>query len=130
MDQNRKPALLWKIPLVAAFITALFWSIYYLVVGSVPTVETVQLTKDVAFQLPFTISRWTDVLFAPILAYILVSIFTNKRVVKRTELLFGLSFGLLFGLVYGLIFGLIYGLGTVLKFVFSATFWQSVLHRK
>jgi len=80
------------------------------------------------FQLPFAISRWWDILFAPIWTFILVFLFTPKKVKGDRDLFFGLVVGLGFGLVIGLGVDLVIGLGVGLRFLFSNKLWASVFH--
>lgn len=125
IGEERRKALMWRVPLSTALIIALFWGIWYLIVGSVPTVTSVQWGKW-TIQLPFAISRWTDVLFAPIFAFFPVAYFTSMRIATRKESkkssslflrrmvvasAFVLAFGLVVvGLTFGLSFGLVAGL--------------------
>ena len=96
------------------------------------------------FQLPFAISRWWDILFAPIWTFILVFLFTPKKVKGDRDLFFGLvvglgfglgvglgfglGVGLIIGLGFGLGFGLVFGMGVGLRFLFSNKLWASVFH--
>jgi len=125
MNESRRKALLWRVPLVTALLVALFWGIYYLITGSVPVVTSVQWESK-TIQIPFAISRWTDVFFTPLWAFILIVFSTDRRVLGCykgeysprldlvTVLIVGLTFGLLIGsfigLGYGAFFGLFYGL--------------------
>ena len=138
-ERRRKLMLRWSILTAAAI--ALFWTIYYLVVGSVPVVSSIRLTPDSIFTLPFGISRWWDILLGPIFSCIFVLLFTNKKIMKDEDLVFGLGVGLVsglgaglgvglgvglvVGLVFGLVVGLVVGLVTLLKYIFSKKFWKT-----
>ena len=120
MNEIRRKALLWRVPLFAALLTALFWGIWYLVAGSVPVVTSVQLSAEETIQLPFAVSRWTDVLCAPLWAFTLILFFTDRRVIggegedlgvgPRTLLIVGVAAGLIIGSVIGLFYGSFNGL--------------------
>lgn len=149
MEAIQRKKMLWRIPLVAAILVAIFWGIWSFF-GQVPATDHLQITEKWTLQLPFSVSRWWDVLFASIWAFILVLIFSSGRIKKDEDLgaaglviglVFSLVFGLIVALVFGLVFGLIValgvGLGTglaaglivvLLEFIFGKKVWVSLGH--
>ena len=127
---------------------ALFWAIWYLIAGEVPTVTGIKMTEDWTYLLPFGISRWWDILIGPIWSTALILLFVDEKRKGREldirlvfgrdiglvfglvvgGLVFGQDIGLVFGLVVGLIFGLIIGLalepdaGLDVLLIFELTF--------
>ena len=134
MEKERKRKLMWRWSLITASLIALFWTIWCLVTGQVPVMTSIKMTPEWTWQLPFGISHWWDILIGPIWSVILISLFTNKRITKNEDLVFGLAVGLAVGLVVGLAVGLVFGLavglgvglGTLIKWALSKRFWKSV----
>lgn len=116
MAWERRVQLMCRWSLVTGVIIALFWGVWYLINGSVPTVTSVRITPDWTIQLPFAISRWWDVLIGPLWSVMLILILTNKRIWDNEDLKAGLVFGLVYGLAFGLAFGLALGLFVGLAF--------------
>ena len=114
MEKVKREILMWRWSAITAGLIACFWTIWYVIAGQVPTLTNVKMTTDWTIDLPFEISRWWDVLIGPIWSIIIISIFTNEKVRKNKDLVFGLAFGLVFGLVFGLAFGLALGLAFTL----------------
>ena len=110
MDSARSNKLIVRWALVSAGLTALFWASWYLIYGEVPVVTAVKMTPNWTVNLPLAISRWWDVLQAPIWSTILILIFTNEKIRKDEDLAFELAIGLALGLAFGLVFGLAFGL--------------------
>ena len=147
MEKIQRSRMLWRVPLAVAILMVLFWGIWA-IFAPVPKTTEIMMTKDWVVQLPFAISRWWDILFAPIWTFILVFLFTPKKVKGDRDLFFGLVVGLGFGLViglgvdlviglgvgliiglgFGLGFGLVFGMGVGLRFLFSNKLWASVFH--
>ncbi len=86
-----------------------------------PTISTITLQTDQprgVFVLPFTISRWLDLLIWPILIGLLVLEFTRHKVwryqnetgYRAIAFIIGAFFGLVFGLILGLLSGVVVGL--------------------
>ncbi len=119
MEKARKRKLMFCWPLVTAGLIALFWAIWYLAVGQVPTTTSIKMTDNWTSNLPFGISRWWDILIGPIWPICLIPLFTNEKIRKNKNLTFGLGLGLGLGLVLGLAFGLVFGLVLGLKWLFS-----------
>jgi len=107
MENIQKNRMLWRIPLVTAILFALFWGIWYLTGSSVPIISELKIDSKTTIQLPFSMSRWWDVLIAPTWAVFLILLFTNNRIRKDEDLAASLAFGLGVGLVFGLAFFLV-----------------------
>jgi len=106
MDWKRRKKLMLRWSILTAVLIALFWTIYYLIAGSVPVITSIKMTPDSTLALPFAISRWWDILLGPIFSCIFVLLFTSRKI--KGEMMVP---GLIFGLVVGLICGLVGGLG-------------------
>lgn len=117
--------MLWRIPLIAAILVAMFWGIWSLF-GSVSATDHLQMTAKWTLQLPFSVSRWWDVLFAPIWALIFVLILSLKRTKKDKNLdsmlVVGLVLSLAVGMLFGLGVGLVIGLFAILVFGLASSF--------
>lgn len=111
MDSKRKKKLIFRWALVSTGAITLFWTIWYLINGSVPVVTEVKITEDWIYILPFGISRWWDVLAGPICSSLFILLVTNKRITENNNLVTGLGVGLFFGLGVGLSVGLVVSLG-------------------
>lgn len=117
MDSNRINKLKWRWSLITAGVIALFWTIWYLINGEVPEVREITLlsvgmidnNQPLVFTLQSGISRWWDVLFAPVWVVVLIEIFTSKKIQNNG----GLFLFLILCLVLSLILGCIVGLSTV-----------------
>ena len=137
--KTRQKQLMWRWSVLSSSLIALFWTIYYFTTGSVPIVTSIDLTPTTTIDLPFTISRWWDILIGPIYTIIFVSIF-NANTMKRDEdfntalvvgLIIGLGVGLVVGLGFGLGvslgFGLVVGLvAGLLKILFRQPLWTGI----
>ena len=119
--------LIWRWAMFTAFLTAIFWGVWYAIAGEIPTVEKVLWSVGEKgppvqwLQLPFAISRWWDVMLAPVWSSMIILIFrttTDKAVLDSVGV--GLGVGLVAGLVAGLGVGL--GAGLVVGFYFGLCF--------
>ena len=131
MEAPQRTRLLSRWFVLTAGLTALFWTVVWMIVGTVPVVRDIPMTEAWTIRLPFGISRWTDVLALPIFVTAILWTATHpwfREDDDRTEalvvgLVVGLGFGLVVGLVSGLVvglgFGLVVGLITGLKFIFQ-----------
>jgi hypothetical protein len=65
---NRIAKLMLQCSLTVTILVALFWIGWYLVVGSVPVVNSIPfpLSETKTINLPFPLSRWWDILFASV----------------------------------------------------------------
>lgn len=118
-----KLALRWSI--VAAAAVALFWGVWYLVVGSVPATSEIAVWPIWDIPLPFAVSRWWDVAAAPVFVQIALRIYRlaarhieasdASYVVMAVGFVIGLFFSLPFAvagaIVFGLVLGFVFGLG-------------------
>lgn len=125
MELSRRTKLIWSVIITIA--VAMFWIIFYLVEGYVPVVTEIKMTNNWMISLPLKISRWWDILFAPVWSTTLVLLFifkkssminteqdVNSSINTEHTVTGGLCFGLIAGLCAmlgrpgGLIFGLIF----------------------
>lgn len=84
---------------------ALFWTVFYLFAGFVPTVSNLEITESWKIALPVKISRWCDALIPLLWCGPLAFFIGNKKLEKiEVDLWIGSSFGLLAGLIVGLCF--------------------------
>jgi hypothetical protein len=116
--------------LVVGGLIALFWVIYYLIVGSVPTVTSIKMTETWTMSLPFGISRWWDIMFGPIWSIIIIYLLTKLKGKDDdlvAALVVGLGVSLIVGLVAGLTVGLGAGLGVSLIFGLAAGLGVSLI---
>ncbi|PIR04874.1 MAG: hypothetical protein COV57_02130 [Candidatus Liptonbacteria bacterium CG11_big_fil_rev_8_21_14_0_20_35_14] len=125
MNKIRRNKLMFRWSLVTAILIALFWVIYYFIIGSVPVVTEIQI-ESFTLLFPFGgISRWWDILIGPIYSVIIFYIIYNIDYLEKTDTsnlekpyiiitindyLLGLTMGLTIGLTIGLICSLIGGL--------------------
>jgi hypothetical protein len=65
---NRIAKLMLQCSLTVTILVALFWTSWYLIVGSVPVVNSIPfpLSETKTINLPFPLSRWWDILFASV----------------------------------------------------------------
>ena len=96
MSSSRRFSLVWRWSVSAMALTALFWGVWHLVMGSVPVITSLQLGPDTAFELPLAMSRWWDVLFAGVWTVPVVLFVTSDLSRSDGELIFGMGFGLIF----------------------------------
>lgn len=96
METQRKVKLMWRWLIVTATVIALFWTIWYLATGSVPTVTSLKMTETWTINLGFGISRWWDILIGLIWSIIIILIFTSEKIQKDEDLGVGLVVGLAF----------------------------------
>jgi len=86
-----KLMLRWS--LVTGGLIALFWAIYYLIAGSVPTVTSIKMTETWTLSSPLGISRWWDILIGPIWSIIIIYLLTKFKD-EDDDLVVGLGAGL------------------------------------
>ena len=129
MNWERRKKMMIRFSVMSGILIALFWSGWHLIVGQVPVVTSIQITKIYSYILPFEISRWWAILLGPLYSSILVLVFTFKKVREDIDLVFlslvvGVFFILAFGLNAGLVFSLVVGLivGLVFSLVFGLAF--------
>lgn len=134
METSRKRMIMFRFSLASAILIALFWTAWYFIAGQVPEVSSIKLAENWAVDLPFSISRWWDVLMGPVWSVMLVLIFTSEKIEEDENLFLSISAAAFFGIIAGfaatdMVFGLAFGLafGLVLSLAFSfisvPTFW-------
>lgn len=108
----------WSV--VSVVVTALFWAVWYLIEGSVPVVTSVKITSDWTLQLPFVISRLTDIIFTPILACLIILGIDKVSKMKEAGLItdiveVGIGVGIYVGICAGIIacIGLCFGVDII-----------------
>lgn len=65
-----KKMVFWS--MISAGIIALFWTVWWLIAGSVPVTKEIRFSHDAGLDLPFDISRWWDILMGPFFSLYLV----------------------------------------------------------
>lgn len=113
--RTRQYKLMFRWSLLTTGLIALFWTIWYLIAGSVPTITSIKMTDTWTYFLPFGISRWWDILIGPIWSTIIILLLTTFKV-KDDDWPAGLVFGLAFGLV------------VLIKAIVRLSFWTKVGH--
>ena len=111
MNAARRNQMMFRWSLTITIATALFWVIWWLAFGDVPSTKSLQFDEKTAYDLPFAVSRWWDVVFAPLWTAIFVYIISKAEEFEDDDFLAGLGAGLVAGLVAGLGVGLGFGLG-------------------
>ena len=114
MTTSHRRKLAFRIGLTAGAVTALFWTVWYLVFGSVPGITAIPITPDWSYTLPFVISHWWDIPSVMILSALIVLLVPEESEGERGALALGLILGLVYGLISGLIVGLAPGLAFAL----------------
>ena len=93
--------------LFTAVMMSVFWYIWS-IHAPVPELSTIKLSLGNVLTLPFHISRWSDVIFAPLLVAMMLTCYGRIR--WTDESWSGLAAGLAIGLIYGLAAGFYAGL--------------------
>ncbi|MDD4606765.1 MAG: hypothetical protein PHS07_00290 [Patescibacteria group bacterium] len=111
MEAKKILRIMIKVALIAMIAFTLFWGAWYLITGSIPSVETIKMTEGWSIILPFAIPRWTDIPLAGIFACLLVLLFTNKGWHKRYADEIEWEYDYVVTLYVGFLYGIIVGLG-------------------
>lgn len=82
----------------------IFWLGYYLIVGSIPIVTSINIS-DTVIVLPFGVSRWLDILIGPIVSIIVIIFFNCHLYNTENITIYGLILGLFLGMIFGLVIG-------------------------
>lgn len=104
-----KNKMLWRVPLFATALAASILGIWSLL-GDVPVITHIKMTRDWTSQLPFPVSRWWDVALVPVWAFLLT--WRSLLAVPQEEheggndLIAGIAFGFIAAVVVGRAFGL------------------------
>ena len=100
---------------ILAFVAALFWLGWYLAEGSLPVTKEIKVTDNLVWVLPFGLSRWWDIVFAPA-----VLLFFSRLVKKYGRIDSGFQplfdCGLLIGFFANAVFAVLYWQGFSLIF--------------
>lgn len=104
--------LMFRWSIATAAPVALFWAVWYLVNGSVPISS---IASFYGIPIPFTISRWWDVLTGPIVSILVVllsrPIFEAEgEEVVASGLIFSLGWGFIAGVGKGIVVGIVVGI--------------------
>ena len=117
MTASRRRKMSLRIGLAAGVVTALFWTVWYFVFGSVPATTGIPMTPDWSYAPSFAVSRWWDIpsaaIFGALVTLLVTSVASVPKEIKARPvfgLIHGLVLALALGLTYGLVFGLVYGL--------------------
>lgn len=80
-ENERTFLLIIRWSLMTASLIALFWAIYYLVVGSVPAINTISFMGWSLYDAPDSVNRWWSIAIGPIwsMAFILLSQTTHPK---------------------------------------------------
>lgn len=81
--------------------------VQYLVIGQMPSIDTLTITNSLVWHLPFPISRGWDALFGAFYAWAITWILTNPRTGADREFLAGFKFGMFTGVIAPIVFGII-----------------------
>ena len=100
--------------LVTAVVMSTFWYIWS-IYAPVPEVSTIELLPGNVLTFPFHLSRWSDVVFAPLLVAMMLTCY--GRIERKDKLGFGVVFGLALRLDFGHVCGLGYVLGYILGYI-------------
>lgn len=93
IDQKKN---LLGVPVVVAVLTLVFWICYFLINGYVPEIDTINIIWFGNHNLSFSVSRWIDVMYNPIVIfYVFISLHGEYK--RYKTLLF---FILIIGIVY------------------------------
>jgi hypothetical protein len=98
-----------RLGLIAAVVVALYWYVRSLYAPFPDTTGTFFPYSDYPFVL--TMSRWSDVLCAPLYVGILVTMYGKYPLIASSSILSGLTSLVIVGLALGLILTLKYGFG-------------------
>ena len=124
MEWERRGKLIWRWGFTVATAAALFWFTWSQV-ADVPAATGFQIAEKWSYPFPFSVSRWWDVLAAPLWSTIVILFFTTDSwLMPGSDLIFGLIFGMVIVLGWGLIFGLIIGLDWLINQAISK--WPKV----
>ena len=115
MNKIRRNKLMFRWSIITTVLIAIFWTMYYFIIGSVPIITSIKVTETYSLLLPFGISRWSDILIGPIYPIIIIYIiycidFYNKNKNKAIDysiLAFNMFICLYLSIMIGLIFNLL-----------------------
>lgn len=122
MNEIQTRMIRWSI--FSSVLIACVWTIWFIVKGEVPVVTNVPLTEAWRIPLPFGISRWFDILIAPIWTCSFIFVFEKNKIENHTNTFY---FGLLCGLGLGIIAGLTDGISMGLTILSIMTLSMGIL---
>ena len=98
MDKKHRNKLMFRWSLGTAAAIALFWAIYWYITKEVPVITEIKIPFIFAWELPFPISRWWDILLGPVYMLIIIQIMESFAI-KVKGLLVIMGNGLLLLLI-------------------------------
>jgi predicted neutral ceramidase superfamily lipid hydrolase len=94
--------LLVRWAVFSSVVFALFWFIYWLRVGEIPTVSRIRMAWNQYYTLPFPVSRLWDVFFVPIWSTIIIWLIVKIKYLKiNSEVFVALFFFIPLGIFSG-----------------------------
>ena len=116
--------------LIGVFVLAIFYSIWYLAGWSVPSLNKINLIEDAVWILPFSFSRWWDVIFAPAMLVFFFWIWgRHSKLESGDQPVFdiGLALGFLLNVAFIALYNLQFSLAFWLVFYWGIGFVLSCL---
>ena len=98
METAQRVRIVWRYSFLTTAFIAIFWTAWYLVVGSVPAVRGFE-------GMSFSFSPWWDLLLGPIWTAAVIWLITSEDIWEHEDRVFMLTVMLVAGLVFGLIVG-------------------------
>ena len=80
MDKKHRNKLMFWWSLGTAAAIALFWTIYWYITKEVPVITEIKIPFILTWELPFTVSRWWDILLGSIYSVIIIQILRNFEI--------------------------------------------------
>ena len=123
MEISRRIKIMLRFSFISAALIALFWTAWYLTVGSVPMVQL--FGEHLKFSVSPPVSRWWDILIGPIWSVILVCLFTSEKTDQKKLLAITVFASLFAGLLISRLAGSNFddfdrGLSLALGIIFAA----------
>lgn len=125
MKLSERLSLAGGFAIAAVMLHGFFLVMVYKMFGRLPGESSITLTANHVFDLPFTVSRWYDLLIGPVWAFPITLIVTNgyfQNRKARAELAFTLLMWAAISLICGIYGGMHYAMfvGTAVALVFTA----------
>lgn len=125
MKLSERLSLASGFAIMAVIMHGFFLVMVYKMFGRLPGESAITLTTNHVFDLPFTVSRWWDLLIGPVWAFPVTLIVTSgyfKNRMARTNMTFTLVAWVVVSIVAGIYGGMHYGMfiGTTVALVFTA----------
>lgn len=106
---------------------ALFWIIWQAVFGSVPEVNSINITPAWNYALPFGLSRWWDILAGLIWSGLIIKISLIKEFADHDNLQTGLIISVVFTLTFCLVLGMLVVLFNTVAFGFAKSAFMGLI---